>query len=179
MEELKGYFPNTNGVEMIRNLPKTNTPIMKDIWNLKILHLSRIPIVATIDWIWTNDLTKLIPQNCKKKLFIDVRIIIQRSFFLINTKNKCDCNEGPHLLINKIQKMLWKARNYMIHGLKSSPFKQNNYNTEVQFHIKIKEPIQTTHLKSMFHHKSRIKLTSTKSALRTKFPLNRVAMLQL
>ena len=105
MEELKGYFQDTNDDEMIKELHKTNTSMMRDLTHLNIVQLTRIPTIATINWIWTDNLTKLTPQNLKlfESTPILSRLIIANLLFMIE---KCGGNEGPRLLINGIHKMM-------------------------------------------------------------------------
>ena len=41
MKKLKGYFPSTGDVEMIKNLPKTKASLMRGLQHLNIVRLSR------------------------------------------------------------------------------------------------------------------------------------------
>ena len=80
---------------------------------------------------------------------------------------KCGGNECPQLLINGIQKTIWKGSTYKLNDLRNLSVKH----TRLQHTIKCtsRERIQSRlHLKSSLHQQSRIKLTSTKSTLRTK-----------
>ena len=77
MNESKGYFQDTSDDQIIKELSKEKTFLMKGPQYLNIVRLYRIPIFATIEWIWTNNLTKHTPQNSKISLSIDAILSIQ------------------------------------------------------------------------------------------------------
>ena len=60
---------------MIRELPKKNASMIRDIRHLTNVQFARIQKIETVNWLWIDGLTKNMPQNCRISLITDIKKI--------------------------------------------------------------------------------------------------------